>query len=219
MHGIRRSKYHIPPLWAMAVAAALFLFMAFQIITTGGSTVDAPVYGAVFCLISRGVTKIVTVITHMGGQSVLIPLCVVSCLLIWKAWGWRLMAVNGANLFLASMCNKLLKALVQRPRPELEQLVSQGGYSFPSGHSLSAMAFYGMLAIILLARLKGNKKYWIAALLGLLILLIGVSRIYVGVHYASDVIAGLCEGFVWIGLVSRIPWVADAIRGPGRELL
>ena len=216
MSDINRSKYHIPPLWAMAVAAALFLLMAFQVITTGGSALDAPVYGAVSRLISPVMTKIVTVITHLGGQSVLIPLCVVSCLLIWKAWGWKLMVVNGANLFLASSCNKLIKALVQRPRPQLEQLVAQGGYSFPSGHSLSAMAFYGMLAIILLARLQGKKKYWIAAFLGLLILLVGLSRIYVGVHFASDVLAGLCEGFVWIGLVSRIPWVARAIRGTGR---
>ena len=158
MSDINRSKYHIPPLWAMAVAAALFLLMAFQVITTGGSALDAPVYGAVSRLISPVMTKIVTVITHLGGQSVLIPLCVVSCLLIWKAWGWKLMVVNGANLFLASSCNKLIKALVQRPRPQLEQLVAQGGYSFPSGHSLSAMAFYGMLAIILLARLQGKKE-------------------------------------------------------------
>ena len=189
MSGNNLSKYHIPPLWAMAVAAALFLLMAFQVITTGGSVLDASVYSAVSGLISPVMTKIVTVITHMGSQPVLISLCLVSCLLIWKAWGWKLMTVNGANLLLASLCNKLIKELVQRPRPELEQLVAQGGYSFPSG---------------------------IAALLGLLILLIGLSRIYVGVHFASDVLAGLCEGFVWIGLVSRIPWVADAIRGTGR---
>ena len=216
MSGNNLSKYHIPPLWAMAVAAALFLLMAFQVITTGGSVLDASVYSAVSGLISPVMTKIVTVITHMGSQPVLISLCLVSCLLIWKAWGWKLMTVNGASLLLASLCNKLIKELVQRPRPELEQLVAQGGYSFPSGHSLSSMAFYGMLAIILLARLRGKKKYGIAALLGLLILLIGLSRIYVGVHFASDVLAGLCEGFVWIGLVSRIPWVADAIRGSGR---
>ena len=207
---------YIPPLWAMAVAAALFLFMAFQVIVTGGSSVDAPVYGVVSQFISPGLTKIVTVITHMGSEPVLVSLCVVSCIIIWKLWGWRLMAVNGANLLLASMCNKLIKVLVQRPRPALEHLVEQGGYSFPSGHSLSAMAFYGLLIIILLARVKGKKKFAAAFLLGLLVLLIGFSRIYVGVHYASDVIAGLCEGFVWLGVVCRIPWVSRAIAGTAR---
>ena len=64
---------------------------------------------------------------------------------------------------------------------------------------------------------KGKKKFIIAALLGLLVLLIGFSRIYVGVHFASDVIAGLCEGFIWLGVVSRIPWVARAIAGTARE--
>jgi undecaprenyl-diphosphatase len=78
------------------------------------------------------------------------------------------------------------------------------------------MAFYGLLIIILLARVKGKKKFAAAFLLGLLVLLIGFSRIYVGVHYASDVIAGLCEGFVWLGVVCRIPWVSRAIAGTAR---
>ncbi len=206
-------SYKIPPLWAMAVAAAVFVFLAVQIVTTGGSFIDGPVYAAVSGLITPGLTAVITPITHMGGTTFLVILCVITCLLFWRLWGWKVMVVHAANLALSSACNKLIKAAVQRPRPAVEHLVEQGGYSFPSGHSLSAMAFYGLIAIILLARLKGKQRCWAAALLGLLILLIGFSRIYVGVHFASDVLAGLCEGFVWLGLITRIPWVAGAITG------
>lgn len=213
MSKLNSYQYHIPPVWAVAAAAALFVLLAVQVVATGGSFVDAPVYGAVSKLICPPLTAVVKVLTQFGGTTLLVVLCVITCLLFWRLWGWRLVVVNGANLFLASYCNKLIKVLVQRPRPAVEHLVEQGGFSFPSGHSLSAMVFYGLIALILLNRLPGKKGRWAAALLGVLILLVGLSRIYVGVHFASDVLAGLCEGFIWLGLITRIPWVKGAITG------
>ena len=214
MSKLNRSRCCLPPVWAVVLAAIIFGLLAFQVVTTGGSSIDAPIYNAVSKLICPALTAVVTVVTHMGGTAVLVAISVVVGILFWKKWGWKTALISPVNLLVASnFSNKIVKNLVQRPRPALEQLVAQSGYSFPSGHSLSAMVFYGLIAIILFNRLQGKKRWWAAVLLSLLILLVGFSRIYVGVHYASDVIAGLCEGFVWLGLLTRIPAVTEIVTG------
>jgi undecaprenyl-diphosphatase len=96
--------------------------------------------------------------------------------------------------------NELLKGIFQRARPEIEHLVEQGGYSFPSGHAMVSFATYGMIAYIVWKAMKGkNRTAWIVIILTvLLILLIGISRIYLGVHYPSDVVAGFSAGALWL---------------------
>ena len=113
-----------------------------------------------------------------------------------------------ANLGISVILNLGLKALFTRPRPTgVTRLVMESGYSFPSGHSMAAAAFYGFL-IYLIWRGGASKraKKWGTALLCLVILLVGFSRIYLGVHYLSDVLGGyLAAGFyllVFTGFVS-----------------
>lgn len=203
----------IPPRWAVALAAALFGLAAFSVVASGGMSIDQPIYRALAGLQSPALNAVVTCLTQLGGTVFLVAACAVAAVLFWRLWGWRLAVVCGGNLALTSLCNWLIKQLVQRPRPGVLRLVEESGYSFPSGHSCCSMAFYGLLAIILLARLRGKKRKWIAAGLGLLVLAIGLSRVYVGVHYASDVLAGWCGGFVWLGCITRIPRVRAAISG------
>ena len=105
----------------------------------------------------------------------------------------------GATLSGLLLCG-LLKGLFERPRP---QLVSHLSYvtttSFPSGHSLASFCFYGALAALVTARLASRAlraAVWAAA--ALVIAVVGFSRLYLGVHYASDVVAGYATGFVWV---------------------
>ena len=83
----------------------------------------------------------------------------------------------------------MLKLIIQRPRPDEYRIIDASGYSFPSGHSMISMAFYGFI-IYLICKYVNNKilKYFLIGLLGSLIILIGVSRVYLGVHYVSDVL-------------------------------
>lgn len=95
--------------------------------------------------------------------------------------------------------NLLLKNIFDRPRPVLEQMVDVSGFSFPSGHAMFSLSFYGLL-IYIVWRHVANKtiRFLITGVLTLLIFLIGISRIYLGVHYASDVFAGFAAGFIWL---------------------
>lgn len=95
------------------------------------------------------------------------------------------------NLFLISFINLILKILIQRPRPNGFNIINETGYSFPSGHSMVSTAFYGLLIYLSYKNIK-NKilRRSICIILFFLIVLIGISRIYLGVHYASDVIGG-----------------------------
>ncbi|BDI29128.1 phosphatase PAP2 family protein [Capsulimonas corticalis] len=109
---------------------------------------------------------------------------------------WTLpVGIAGAGLII-----QLTKVEVHRVRPTLfAPLLKETGYSFPSGHSLIAMVVYGLIGYFLMHLLKGRvSKTVVATLTVLIIVAIGVSRSYVGVHYPSDVLAGWAGGFPWL---------------------
>jgi undecaprenyl-diphosphatase len=101
--------------------------------------------------------------------------------------------------------DELLKLLFHRPRPEaFFDYPLPTTFSFPSGHAVSSACFYGVAAAVLTARIQSRYQkavVWAAA--GLMAALIGVSRIYLGVHYPSDVVAGYCAAILW---VSALGW-------------
>lgn len=95
--------------------------------------------------------------------------------------------------------NLLLKEIYDRARPTAFQMIEASGLSFPSGHAMFNLSFYGLLIYIIHKEFKNKtKKYLSIFILSILILSIGISRIYLGVHYASDVLAGFCAGFLWL---------------------
>ena len=94
----------------------------------------------------------------------------------------------------------LLKELIQRPRPISETtLIQVDGWSFPSGHAMMSVVFYGILLYIIIHRVKARQLQLLAcAATVLIVVLIGVSRVYLQVHYLSDVIAGYIIGICWL---------------------
>jgi undecaprenyl-diphosphatase len=118
---------------------------------------------------------------------------------------WKFMAQTVGVLILASLSNIFLKQIINRTRPSLEHLIEVNTLSFPSGHSMSAMAFYGFLVYLCLRyNINNLLRIALVTLLCILILSIGFSRIYLGVHYPSDVAAGFMGGLIWVTLCAII---------------
>lgn len=154
--------------------------------------------------------QIMTSVTWSGFQmAILLTLLLVS----WFWWRderqlalFTLIAVAGAAL-----SGALLKAIFQRPCPTIfPPLHGETSYSFPSGHTLTAVGLYGFVAILLW---RSGRRGW-AVMSALWALVVGISRIYLGVHYPSDVLASLAVGAVWLVIVAfqldRTP--QDAVR-------
>ena len=139
-------------------------------------------------LISDFATPIAKFITNFGGAIFLITLTVILFILIKnKKIGLSIFS----NLVIITVLNQLLKRILQRPRPTEFRIIEETGYSFPSGHSMVSMAFYGYLIYLIYKYVKNKYVKWISIiLLSILICSIGVSRIYLGVHYTSDVLGG-----------------------------
>ncbi|MBD7970702.1 phosphatase PAP2 family protein [Paenibacillus gallinarum] len=102
--------------------------------------------------------------------------------------------------------NALSKYIVRRERPDLDFLISVSGYSFPSGHAMVAAGFYGSLLLIAVYSLKQKKgDPMLLTMIGItVIFLLGFSRIYLGVHYPSDVLTGFTSGGVWVLCINKV---------------
>lgn len=145
-------------------------------------------------------TKYFLIMTHVGDfygyLTVLIIVFLVS-LIVFKSWKYVVQIT--LVLMLASVSNLILKRFIDRARPDIQHMVSVETLSYPSGHAMSAMAFYGFL-IYLVYKFNINRfiKYGVMFLLVMFILSIGISRIYLGVHFPSDIAGGFIAGAIWV---------------------
>lgn len=152
-------------------------------------------------LISDFATPIAKFITNFGGAIFIILLTVILIAVIKnKKIGLSILA----NLAIITILNQLLKRILQRPRPTEYRIIEESGYSFPSGHSMISMAFYGYLIYLIYKYVENKNVKWILiSLLSVLICFIGISRIYLGVHYTSDVLGGF-----WISISYLVIYIS-----------
>ena len=153
-------------------------------------------------------------VTALGYYQVVLPL-LVAVVLVFYLKGWRL----SATLLLVStvgsaLLTTVLKGVFERARPELfNSGYAASFYSFPSGHATVAVGFYGALTLILAYRLRGFAR-WVVVGVGVsLVLLIGFSRLYLGVHYPTDVLAGYLAAPLWLVFVGAVYLAWLSVRG------
>jgi len=207
-------QHHWPVLYillALAISAsmlALFFELAWKTIfrqTMG--MFDNTVIWLVRYFATPQLDPIMIAITNLGFGFTygLIVFCSFLILIFYRQWlefaGLAICLAGGAVL------NFLLKNLFERARPDEFVMVAATGYSFPSGHAMVSLCFYGMLAFLIARNIRQwQYRYGIAVLTMLFITAIGVSRIYLGVHYPSDVVAGYTAGAVWLTLTVSLLW-------------
>ena len=156
---------------------------------------DQPIQTAIRGDLPASLTFLFRTITHLIDIPVIITwVLIVAFIFYRKRWKLESYLMLG-NLTLAGILIVTFKNIYQRPRPEIVHLVEEKGFSFPSGHSLAVTLMVGSLIVILSQRIK-NTTWRKVVQIGLGIYLVSVlaSRIYLGVHYPSDVIASLCVG-------------------------
>ena len=158
--------------------------------------IDENSYSLIIKLMSNGMTRFMLFITYLGSATALIILTIGFLLLLKNKKNSMLIAIN---LILVFLLNRILKIIVARPRPEVLKIVQEKGYSFPSGHSMVSTGFYGLLIYLIYKNVENKKiKYPLIVALSILILLIGISRVYLGAHYATDVIGGWIIGALYL---------------------
>jgi undecaprenyl-diphosphatase len=192
-------------LGALLIAAtALFVFgwLAEEMIEGDTQQFDAFVRTAVHHLVTPGLTRLMQVFSFLGSVAAVTTMCLGAICVSLYFRRTRTAALLAITMLGAAALDVALKHAFHRPRPVAFFGATPSSYSFPSGHALGSLCFYGILAAILAARARGpGAKFcvWMAAVV--LVGMIGFSRIYLGVHYPSDVIAGYCAAIVWVGAV------------------
>lgn len=161
---------------------------------------DSSIYNYVSSLHSGTMNIIMSFISFLGSGPFIVILGLIMAWVLMRIkkhyWDSSFVLLNPLG---SGALNKILKYIFQRQRPDLEHLAEVTGYSFPSGHSMVSFSFYGFMAYIIFLNIeKPRLRYPIMAIFILLAFCIGISRIYLGVHYASDVIGGFIGGGVWI---------------------
>ena len=156
---------------------------------------DQPIQTAIRGDLPETLTLLFRAITHLIDIPVIISwVLIVAFIFYRKQWKMESYLMLG-NLTLAGILIVTFKNIYQRPRPEILHLVEEKGFSFPSGHSLAVTIMVGTLIVIFSQRIKNTVwRKIVQILLSLYIFSVLVSRIYLGVHYPSDVIASLCVG-------------------------
>ncbi len=187
-----------------AAAVVLFTWLGGEVLEGEVFALDAFAREGIPGIASPGLTGFMRTLTFYGGPSVLAPIGIAMAA-AFMLRGWR----RGALLVVltlagAALLNWLLKVSFARGRPEaFFDYPLPDSPSFPSGHALYAASVFGGLAVLLSTRLKHRAlriATWCIAVM--LVLLIGFSRVYLGVHYPSDVIAGYAVGVIWVTAVS-----------------
>lgn len=194
-----RQSHYTAPAVALFVSLLLFFGLVADLLARGWLfQLDSQMLSFAAEATGPAFTQILLALTRLGGRAGIAVTVVLIALYLCYGRQWRYLltlalAYGGGEIILS-----LLKVIYQRSRPETS-LVGAGGYSFPSGHALAVMLIYGFLAYLIWHSAMGRKvKLLIFALLILLGLGVGASRIYLQAHWLTDVLGGYLAGFAWL---------------------
>ncbi len=187
-------------IWVLFIASIIvFLYLSSEIRAGDEVGMDEAAFQFAADISSPGLSRFIEFITFFASRQFLTPaaLLLVAYFLFVRKLKWYSLKVPVVALGSISL-NMLMKFFFDRDRPAAP-LVEASGLSFPSGHSMVAASFYGLIIYLVWKHVKQpGLRYLLVALLVVFILLIGFSRIYLRVHYATDVTAGFAAGFLWV---------------------
>lgn len=187
--------------WISIIVLSLIFIVNTILVVCGKTTLfDNFIYNAVRSLECDFFDKYFIFITKFGNVSVVIGIVSILIMLFRNRHGIMCFLVA----FFSAGTNKIIKHIIKRKRPDGLKLIKQGGYSYPSGHSMVSVMLYGYLLYLAFTKIKNSILKWSCSIiLFIFILSIGISRIYVGVHYASDVLGGFTLALIELMLIVK----------------
>ncbi|MHB1154436.1 MAG: phosphatase PAP2 family protein [Eubacteriales bacterium] len=200
-------------IWLAVIPGILFIMLA--VFVEAGIMVNFEewAYSGAVEKMSPSLTSFIKGITHIGDSVFVILFCLL-LFAIPKSRKTIALPVS-VTVILSSIINVLLKNIFARERPDILRLMIETSYSFPSGHAMINSALYSMLILLIFKYIKSRRvKYSLSSLCIILVAAIGYSRIYLGVHYAGDVIGGWLIGF---SLAVMIFFIRDSLLSGRKE--
>lgn len=201
VNSLKNSKFFF-----VVICLGMLISLIVAILNNSIVSLDTTVYNLISqYLINDSITPIIKFITNFGGTIVLITIAICSFFVFNDK---KISLCLCLDLLIIKILNIIIKLIVARPRPVGINIISENGFSFPSGHSMVSAAFYGLIIYLIYYYVKNKPlKIFLIILLTFLIIGIGVSRIYLGVHYPSDVLGGwllaLAFLIIYLGLVQK----------------
>ncbi len=178
----------------------LIIFLFFGVYHTTLTSFDFVVMHGVWKMRSDWLTEAMLFVTDLGSKHVSFPLMYILIVFFLLVKNPKLSLIVVFNLIGVREVNKWLKSVYHRTRPDEWPLIHETGLSFPSGHAMNSAAFFGFLGYLLwkYLRNKGIQAGYVLVLTWMFIGLIGFSRVYLGVHFPTDVLGGFTAGAIWL---------------------
>lgn len=164
---------------------------------------DLPIIEFVQGLETPWLTVVLKAFTWIGSAYGVVPITLIICAILFYGINEKKRAIFFAFSIVSTIIlNESLKLYFVRDRPEIYRLMDAGGFSFPSGHTMMAFSLYGMIVYVTWRHLKETKqRIFIMILATFIAFLIAISRIYVGVHFPSDIVGGFAASTCWITII------------------
>lgn len=178
------------------LSITIFIILAILVKTSNDIFLDSFIYDFISKYIADNLTGIVKYLTYIGSGIVVIGITIFVFIFFKNKKYSLYMAINLVSITILQL---ILKSIFLRERPTDINLIEETGYSFPSGHSLTSMAFYGFLIYLIhISNLNKRSKTIFITLFTIFIVVTGLSRVYLGVHYFTDVIGGFTFSLAYL---------------------
>ena len=194
----------------LTISFILFTILTLKVLNNKIEILDKNTEAFILNIRNNTLNNIMIFITNIGSS---ISLIIINLILLLTIKDKKIPISIFKNLSLSFILSQLIKIILKRPRPSGINLVLAKGFSYPSGHSMVSMAFFGYLAYLIYKNLKNKKiKVILITILLSLSILIGFSRIYLGVHYLSDVIGGFLLSTTYLMFYIQITHKSEVIN-------
>ena len=184
------------------ISLIIFIFLGILVLTKNDIYLDSVVYNFISKYISNDLTNVLKFLTQLSGTFIVILITVLVLIFHKNKKYGIFMAID---LILITLFQYILKFSFLRVRPSDISLIEETGYSFPSGHSLTAMAFYGFIIyLIQTSNLNKRSKNIYTILFAIVILVVGLSRVYLGVHFFTDVVGAFSFSLAFLIIYTHL---------------